>query len=103
MDGLIGRTATEVVFQRDDYSLCHFNLHNGTGVLAPYLHSVTGHCGNAASHTQHLRKVIIVSRLGYPRSQDHQLTGLSHSVISLHSLRHAHSLIGAPRAAAAVP
>jgi hypothetical protein len=35
VDGLIGGAATEVVFQRDDYSLCHFNLHNGTGVVAP--------------------------------------------------------------------
>ena len=103
VDGLVGRAATEVVFQRDDYSLCHFNLHNGAGVLAPYLPGVTGHSGNAASHTQHLRRVIIVRGLRYPGSQDHQLTGLSHSVIRVHNLRHVHGLIGAPRAAAPVP
>jgi hypothetical protein len=91
----IGRAATEVVFQRDDYSLCHFNLHNGAGVLAPYPPGVTGHHGNSPSHTRHSRKVIIAKGLAYPGSQDHQLTGLSHSVISLHYLVHPHSLISA--------
>src|SRR5690348_1910434 len=80
-DGLIGRTATEVVFQRDDYSLCHFNLHDGAGVLAPYWLGVTDHRCNAASHTQCSRKVIIVRGFECPSSlSPAHPTGSSHSV-----------------------
>ncbi len=82
--GLIGRAATEVVFQRDGYSLCHFGLRSCTWISALYPVSMTGYCRNGADHMECLPKVITLRGAWAPRLRARTPIGVSHSVIGPH-------------------
>jgi hypothetical protein len=82
--GLIGGAATKVVFQRDGYSLCHFDLRDCPGVPAPYPAGMTGHCRNTADHMRRSRTVVTSRRREHCGPWARTSTGMSHSVIGLH-------------------